>query len=310
MGGEGLVSVVVPFFNAANFLEEAIQSVLAQSYRNWELLLVDDGSHDAGSEIARRHAAEHPEAVHYFNHAGHQNRGQSVSRNLGVRHAKGEYIAFLDADDVWFLHKLEEQVAILNAHPEAGMVYGASEYWSSWTGNAEDLQRDCFAKLGVPADTLIGPLVLLTLSLEARAPTPCPSNILLRRKIVEDVGGFEESFQRNRLMYEDQAFLAKVYIHTSVFVSGRYWDRYRQHPDSCVSVVTRAGKKYSAGLFYLKWLSSYLATHGVKDAELWQALRRKRSRYRAAALSQWLEQAHRIITRPRDLLFAGHRSLQ
>jgi len=310
MGREGLVSVVVPFFNAANFLEEAIQSVFAQSYRSWELLLVDDGSDDGGSQIAHRHAAGHPEAVHYLNHAEHQNRGQSASRNLGIRHAKGEYIAFLDADDVWFPRKLEEQVAILNAQPEAGMVYGASEYWSSWTGSAEDLQRDCFAKLGVPADTLIKPLVLLTLSLKATAPTPCPSNILLRRKIVEDVGGFEETFRRSHLMYEDQAFLAKVYIHTSVFVSGRYWDRYRQHTDSCVSVVTRAGKKYSAGLFYLKWLSSYLASHGIKDVELWQALRKKRSRYRAAAMSQWLEHTRRIITRPRDLLFAGRRSLQ
>ena len=310
MVGQGFVSVVVPFFNAGNFLEEAIQSVFAQSYHNWELLLVDDGSHDAGSQIARRHAAGHPEAVHYLNHAGHQNRGQSASRNLGVRHAKGEYIAFLDADDCWFPRKLEEQVAILNAHPEAGMVYGASEYWSSWTGNAEDLQRDYFAKLGVPADTLIRPLVLLTLSLKATAPTPCPSNILLRRKIVEDVGGFEETFRRSHLMYEDQAFLAKVYIHTSVFVSGRYWDRYRQHPDSCVSVVTRAGQKYSAGLFYLKWLSSYLDTHGVKDVELWRALRKKRSRYRAAVLSRWLEHTCRIITRPRDVLFAGHRSLR
>lgn len=305
MDRAGLVSVIVPFFNPADFLKEAIQSVFEQSYGSWELLLIDDGSSDASSHLARQYSAEHPEKVRYLDHAEHQNRGQSASRNLGICHAKGEYIAFLDADDVWLPHKLEEQLAILNAQPEAGMVYGASQYWTSWTGNSEDLQRDYFPNLGVAADTLIRPLTLLTLSLKATAPTPCPSNILLRRKIVEDVGGFEETFRRTYLrfeMYEDQAFLAKVYINTPVFVASGYWDKYRQHPNSCVSVMTQAGEKYSAGLFYLKWLSSYLANHGIKDVELWQALREKRSRYRRQFLSQWLGRPRQNIRKLWDLL--------
>jgi glycosyltransferase involved in cell wall biosynthesis len=289
MNRDALVSIVVPFLNPGGFLEEAIQSVFAQSYHSWELLLVDDGSSDISSQTAGDYAGGYPEKVRYFEHAGHKNRGQSASRNLGIRHARGEYVAFLDADDVWLPHKLAEQVTILNARSDAGMVYGASQYWSSWTGNPEDRQRDYLAKLGVTADTLIRPVALLTLSLEATAPTPCPSNILLRRKIVEAVGGFEEAFRRKYLtfeMYEDQAFLAKIYVKTSVFVASGCWDRYRQHPYSCVSVMTRAGEKYSAGLFYLKWLSSYLHDHGIKDAELWHALRKKRSHYR----KQWLLQ--------------------
>ena len=58
----------------------------------------------------------------------------SASRNLGVRHAKGRYIAFLDADDVWLPWKLEHQVGLLNSHPEAGMVYGPAQWWYSWNG--------------------------------------------------------------------------------------------------------------------------------------------------------------------------------
>src|SRR6266542_3309857 len=96
-----LVSVVVPFWNASAFLEEAIASVFAQTFQSWELLLIDDGSSDGSTEIAKRYAERFPGRVRYFEHERHANRGVAASRNLGVRHAKGPYIAFLDADDVW-----------------------------------------------------------------------------------------------------------------------------------------------------------------------------------------------------------------
>src|SRR5262245_21147944 len=100
-----LVSVIISFLNAERFIQEAIESVFAQGYEHWELLLVDDGSTDESTAIARRYTAQHPERVRYLEHAGHQNRGLSASRNLGIRHAQGEYIAFLDADDVWLPHR-------------------------------------------------------------------------------------------------------------------------------------------------------------------------------------------------------------
>ena len=106
-----LVSAIIIFLNEERFIREAIDSVFAQTCENWELLLIDDGSHDGSTDIARRFAAENPGKVRYFEHQGHQNRGMSVSRNLGVRHAMGQYIAFLDADYVWLPEKLEQQVA-------------------------------------------------------------------------------------------------------------------------------------------------------------------------------------------------------
>jgi len=292
MSGTPLVSVVMPFWNAERFIQEAIESVFMQSYAHWELVLIDDGSTDQSTAIAQRYAVRHPGRVRYLEHAGHQNRGQSASRNVGIGCTGGEYVAFLDADDVWLPLKLQEQVAILNANPEAGMVYGASQYWRSWTGDPEDFHRDYVTKLGVEADSLVRPHRLLTLYLESRALTPCPSNVLLRREVIEDVGGFEERFQGTRLMYEDQAFLAKVYLRTPVFVANACWDRYRLHPDSCVSVVTRAGQKYSAGLFYLSWLADYLSEQGVKDIEVWKALRQKRWRYLHPTLYHLLGKLH------------------
>jgi glycosyltransferase involved in cell wall biosynthesis len=137
-----LVSSIIAFKNSEKFLEEAVESVIAQTYDNWELLLVDDGSTDSSTAIALRYAEQSPETVHYLEHAGHQNLGAAASRNLGFRYARGEYVALLDSDDVWLPHKLEDQVAILDSHPEAGMVFGQSQRWHSWTTNPEDIQHD------------------------------------------------------------------------------------------------------------------------------------------------------------------------
>src|SRR5436190_10910923 len=93
--GRDLVSVIMIFLDEKRFIREAIQSVLAQTYENWELLLLDDGSRDGSSEIARCIAAQHTTRVRYLEHTGHQNLGMSASRNLGIRYAKGAYVAFL-----------------------------------------------------------------------------------------------------------------------------------------------------------------------------------------------------------------------
>ena len=86
------VSVIVIFLNEERFLEEAIESVLAQTYHDWELLLVDDGSTDRGSDIARDYAQRFAGQIRHLEHGGHANRGMSASRNLGLRHAKGRFI--------------------------------------------------------------------------------------------------------------------------------------------------------------------------------------------------------------------------
>jgi glycosyltransferase involved in cell wall biosynthesis len=204
----------------------------------------------------------------------------SATRNLGIRNAKGEYIALLDSDDVWFPHKLEQQVAILDSQPEAAMVYGPSLKWYSWTGNPEDMQRDTQYELGVQPNTLVKSPTLLTLSLRGKVNTPCPSNILFRRELIERVGGFEENFRSMYQLYEDQAFLAKVHLNESVFVASECWDKYRKHPDSCVAAVRKAGQADSVRLFFLNWLEKYLSEQGIKDTEVWKALQKALWPYR------------------------------
>src|SRR5690349_14319499 len=101
MSNNPSVSIIVIFLNAVQFIEEAIESVFGQSYDDWELLLVDDGSTDGSAEAAARYAEQWPDKVRYLTHAGRRNRGMSASRNLGIKQARGRYVAFLDADDVW-----------------------------------------------------------------------------------------------------------------------------------------------------------------------------------------------------------------
>ena len=246
---------------------ETLLSVFAQRYQNWELLLIDDGSSDASSSLARRYAAQYAGRVQYLEHPGHDNLGMSASRNLGIRHACGQYLALIDADDVWEPCTLEEQVAILDAEPEAAMVYGRLLYWFSWSELPEDEQRDYIEELGVEPGTLIQPPTLLPLFLQDKAAVP--SGLLVRRAALEKHGGFEDAFRGE---YEDQVFCAKICLHAAVIASSQCWYRYRQHPDSCVSRSERTGRGVSARRTFLKWLANYLSSQGVQSKEVWQAL--------------------------------------
>ena len=296
MARSPLVSAIIVFLDEEKFLQEAIDSVIAQTHSNWELLLVDDGSGDQSSEIARQLARQRPERVRYLEHEGHRNRGASASRNLGVRSARGEYLAFLDADDVWLPHKLERQVAILQSQSRAGAVYSPSLYWRSWTGEASDQRRDYSPSLGVPSNRLVEPPALLvsTYPLGKRG-SPCPSSILIRRRVVEAFEGFEESFHGPNQLYEDQVFLVKLYLHAPVFISDECLDRYRIHSESCSARVHRSRQYHSVRRFFLRWLEDYLTAQRVQSIEVWRALHRARWPYRHPILHRCSRRGRRII---------------
>jgi glycosyltransferase involved in cell wall biosynthesis len=282
MESKSLVSVIIIFLNAERFIEEAIESVLQQTYTAWELLLVDDGSTDSSTQIARRYAERLPGRVHYLEHDGHANLGMSASRNLGIRHARGEFIAFLDADDVWLPHKLEEQVAILNAHPQAAMLYGRTQKWFGWTGDPEDIQKDALTELAVEPETLAQPPVLLTRFLKNEHVYPCTCSMLVRRATFDTVGMFEESF---RGAYEDMVFHTKVFLNAPVFVSGRCWDRYRRHADNSWKRMVKAGlydplNPNPLRKTYLLWVERYLISRGVTAGEVWHTLQQELWPYR------------------------------
>src|SRR5206468_4606745 len=137
-----LVSVIMIFLNEERFIREAVESVLKQTYKNWELIFVDDGSTDGSTAIARQFARNYPQRIRYFEHKDHQNLGMSLSRNRGFDESRGRYIAILDADDVLFPQALKEQVETLEGYPDVSMVYGRVQKWHSWSMQAEEKRLD------------------------------------------------------------------------------------------------------------------------------------------------------------------------
>lgn len=268
--GKPLASIITIFLNEERFLQEAVESVLTQTRSDWELLLVDDGSTDRSTGLARGYAERYPDKIRYLEHPDHQNRGMSASRNLGIGAVRGDYIAFLDADDVWLPEKLKQQAAILDAHPEVAAVCGRAQWWYSWTGERGDAGRDFLQRFGVPLNGVVPPPELVLNYLRDEWASLC--DLMLRRDVVEAIGGYEATF---RGMYEDQAFHAKLCLTYPIFVSEECWYRYRQHPDSCCAVADVTGQYRRARRTFLTWFEEYLAERGSPDPRVDALLRRE-----------------------------------
>ena len=167
-----LVSVVIPVYNGERYLVDAIQSVLDQTYRNFEVIVVDDGSTDGSAAAAKRFG----EAIRYVHQA---NGGVCKARNAGLAAAQGVYLAFLDQDDLWLPDKLAIQVAYLNDHADIGAVYCQCRV-------SEDGVQDAglyYSRL--VGDDLIG-------IIRGPGPTLLMSTTMFRTDVIRKIGGFDE----------------------------------------------------------------------------------------------------------------------
>lgn len=248
------VSCIIIVHNGEEFLREAIESVIAQAFSDWELLIVDDGSTDDSYEIAQRFAQNFPDTIRSLCHADRRNHGMSATRNLGLSHARGDYVAFLDADDVWLPNKLAAQVAILDGQPSVGATYGRALIWYSWQGsNAKEV--DFCYELGVTPNQTYHPPTLLLSQLLNIYQSPTTSGCLLRRALVNEVGWFEPAF---RSMFEDAVFFAKALLLAPFFVSAEILFKYRQHSSSAGAISAAANRDGWARLRFLIWFKRYL----------------------------------------------------
>ena len=118
---DDLVSIVMPSYNTAKYIAETVQSVLAQTYQNWELIIVDDCSTDDTDEVVKPFLSD--SRIRYLKNE--KNSGAAVSRNRALREAKGKWIAFLDSDDLWLPEKLEKQIAFMK---ENGYHFSYTDY--------------------------------------------------------------------------------------------------------------------------------------------------------------------------------------
>ncbi len=205
------VSVITPFVNADAYLANAIASVRAQTVTDWELILVDDGSTD-GSRLIALQAAEQDVRIRLLDRPVGSARGAAAARNAGLRAGLGEFFAFLDADDMLEPIMLQTVLAAAEAHPEAAMIFGPTQWWypeerrASWT---EPVDGWLAGRLHPP------PRLLSRIILMQDGHVPCTCSVLVRRSAIELVGGFEERFR----LYEDQALWVKLFLRYPAYVT-------------------------------------------------------------------------------------------
>lgn len=299
MSENPVISVLIPFYKVERYLAEAIESVLQQSYSNWELLLLDDGSPDGSTEIALQYVARYPDKIRYFHHPGRVNKGLPATRNLGVKNAVGTWVALLDADDVWLPGKLAHQMDIASKFPEVSMICGASSYWYSWF---DSKKQDVAIPVGAPQDTVIAPPVAaVTLYPLGTGAAPCPCSVMVKKEVVERNGAFEEHFKGKFSLYEDQAFFIKIYLHESIFVSSKVMDYYRQRDDSIMSRAETDENYHEVRRYYLNWLQQYFDVQGITDPEVRKKLRRALQVYDKSVLQKIKKHVRKFLLGLEDL---------
>jgi glycosyltransferase involved in cell wall biosynthesis len=202
-----LVSVIIPTYNRLDYIHTAIDSVLAQTYKNYEIIVVNDGS----SVDIRKALEPYEDKIVCLSHQ--ENRGLSAARNTGIKNSNGKYLAFLDDDDLFENQKLEIQVPVLENNPDIGFVY--SDYYI-FNSKSTDMKLS----LAAGRDDTENFAQIFFLNYNVAVPT-----ILIRRTCFEDVGFFDEYLRQ----HEDGDMLLRVALQWRVGFSEYPCARVRYH---------------------------------------------------------------------------------
>ncbi|MDI6792170.1 MAG: glycosyltransferase family 2 protein [bacterium] len=219
------VSVIIPTYNYASFIAEAVESVLDQTFKDLEIIVVDDGSTDTTRDILKRFEGK-------ITYLYQENQGAPAARNKGIKAAQGKYIGLLDADDFWMPEKLEIQVPILDQEPEVGLVY-ANVYNINLLQGNQFLGRVSKKGLrGEPFHELLKGNFI-----------PSPS-VLVRRACFEKVGLFDENL--GRLAAQDWDMWLRIARVYKVAYVDRPLANYRFHDRNMTTDLERikAGQVY------------------------------------------------------------------
>lgn len=253
-------SVICPLFNAETFLAEAANSIIAQTLTNWELILVDDGSTDNSLNIVNNWA-EKDARIRVLQHLNGANKGVSASRNLGIKQAKGEWIAFLDADDVWLPDKLEKQHKIIQQLSDKNLVlvYSQAKVIDA-DGNFIELKDQ--EKEHNPIHAIYGSgkpgfqenAFKWAIKSVFEAPT---SSVVSKKELLVDLNGFEEDmrFSEDALLWYRIIEKGNIYFIDSPLI------KYRVHPTQWNAEATIKLKLTRRFIVYERLLSKTEKMH-------------------------------------------------
>ena len=209
---KGTVTVVIPAYNRVKYIKQAIDSVLNQTYKNIELIVIDDGSSDGTYDLLESYSGQ----LILLTHENRKNKGQSASINLGLSQAQGEFIAVLDSDDYWELNKLKIQVAYMNKNPDIGLLY-TNGYGVNESGEViYPYHKDNHVEINDPNNVLVDCYLAL------------PVNSLVRKKVYDEVGGFNETYRAA----QDHDMLIRIAEKTNLAYLPDFLFYYRRHDQS------------------------------------------------------------------------------
>ncbi len=244
------VSILIPCYNVAKYLPESMDSVLRQTFQDYEVIIIDDGSRDNIGEIVKQYIADYPQVCIRYLHQ--ENSGLSMARNLGVKHAMGDYLALLDADDKWTPEHLRKSVSVLDEFPEVGLVHANI---SRFTSSGQDL--------GVPQrrEEFLSGEIFEHIFLR-RADISCPT-VVFRKSCIESVGPFDANLAR--LGCEDRELWLRIAQKFKFKYIPEVLAYYRVSPDSMSRNVE---KMFAARIYVVNKFFPENFHHPLRDQAL------------------------------------------
>lgn len=215
------VDVIIPAYNAVRFLPAALDSVISQTFEDWRILLVDDGSKDNIAEIVAPYQERLGPKLKFIRQ---ENAGLPAARNAAIRNSDAEFLALLDADDVWLPWRLEESLKSFANRPEVGLSYGFNARI-----DAQGKVIDTFDRRNRHAEGRVAPYIYMR-TLDLNCPT-----ITFRRHCIEDVGYFDETLRAT----EDRDLWVRIALKYDVALVPRVIAHYRTSPQAMTTDTER-----------------------------------------------------------------------
>ena len=252
-----LVSVIIPVYNGAGFIQKGYEQIAAQDYPNLEIIFVDNNSTDKTVALIEELKDKDPTIRLLFE----SKQGAGAARNKGIREARGQFLSFLDIDDQIIVDKISRQIKILQEEPGTGLVFGKQEkVFLHKKGKNYTLAKHIAPGIHMPYK--LGILWMQNFGLLVN-----PSSVTCRKSVALAIGGFQEEL----LTGEDATFMIKAAFNFPVHHDGVITSTYIRHPDSTISIDNKSNKTVSRSYisyktFYLDYI--YKISEKVKDKNL------------------------------------------